>query len=38
MLRNGLGRDETHQNMRERRMWIRDANVLGGGGVRELLE
>jgi hypothetical protein len=25
---NGLGRDETHQNMRERRLRMRDANFL----------
>jgi hypothetical protein len=28
-LRNGLGRDGTHQNMRERRLWMRDANFFG---------
>jgi hypothetical protein len=28
-LRNGLGRDETHQNIRENRLWMRDANFFG---------
>jgi hypothetical protein len=28
-LRNGLGMDETYQNMRERRLWMRDTNFLG---------
>jgi hypothetical protein len=31
-----IGKDETHQNMRERRLWIRDTNFLGR--MRELLE
>jgi hypothetical protein len=28
-IENGLGRDGTHQNMRERRLWMRDTNFLG---------
>lgn len=34
-----MERDETHQNMKERRLWIRDANFLekneGAVGVRK---
>jgi hypothetical protein len=31
-----IGEDGPHQNMRERRLWMRDMNF--GGGMRELLE
>jgi hypothetical protein len=36
---NGLGRNETHQNMRESRLWMRDTNFLekndGAIGVKK---
>jgi hypothetical protein len=38
-LRNGLRRDETHQNMREGRLWMLDANFFreneGAVGVKK---